>query len=90
MLIDVFFALLYMEDLHLDCPWCGLKFAVYSKDINCGIFRHGAINGEPLAPHASQNECENALKQPGVIGCCKPLKIIKKNDNYEAIQCGYE
>ncbi len=78
-----------MTDLHLECPWCGLKFAVYEQDINCGIFRHGAVNGQLLQPHASQAECEAALKQPGVEGCCKPIRVVKNNSEYHAEKCEY-
>lgn len=75
--------------LAFDCPHCQHKFVMAESDIACGIVRHGAINDEPINPHASKEQCEKYLTMPNVRGCCKPVKITKKDDTYIAEVCDY-
>ena len=59
----------------LECPHCGGGFLV--EELNCGIFRHGLhdATGTQLPPHASEDECRQALAAN--TGCGKPFQITK-------------
>ena len=60
------------------CPHCSGKIEIVS--LNCGIFRHAVnSNGVQLSPHASQAECEYALRS-GALGCAKPFRVIQTSD----------
>ena len=66
------------------CPHC--RDPIIIEQINCAIFRHGADkNYHQIPPHASREICVKLTK----FGCGKPFKIIRKNKDYEAIECEY-
>jgi hypothetical protein len=71
-----------MSDFVVICPHC--EVPVLIAEINCGIFRHGFLNGQQIPPHASKQECE-AYIQAGALGCCKPFKIVM----LKAVICEY-
>lgn len=75
--------------LAFECPHCAHKFVMLESEIACGIVRHGAINDTPIPPHASKEECEKYLRMPNVRGCCRPVKIVKKDNDYVAEICDY-
>ena len=62
------------------CPHCDGGIKIKTKDINCGIYRHGQRkdNLQQLPPHASQQECEYLLAP--ISGCGKPFQVIKDKD----------
>ena len=75
--------------LSFDCPHCCCQFVMSESEIACGIVRHGAIGDNPIPPHAPKEECEKYLQMPNVRGCCKPVKIVKKENVYCAEICDY-
>ena len=68
------------------CPHC-LHF-VWIEEINCGIFRHAIYkaSGEPINPHASEEECITLVQEGLVYGCGKPFKLNALN---EPLICDY-
>ena len=71
------------------CPHC--KDPIIIQKINCGIFRHGVVKqtGKQMKPHLDQSACEQLFNKNMIYGCGKPFKIIKKDDNLIATECGY-
>ncbi len=78
-------------DLIFECPHCKLQFMVNEKELNCRIFRHAVFkaNMEQINPHLPKKECDELVEKDLVIGCAKPSQIIKKGDEYVAIECDY-
>lgn len=64
-----------------DCPHCGGRVEVETKDINCEIFRHGVYRatGEAIPPHAPKAYCENVVAKNLIYGCGKPFRFDGKN-----------
>jgi len=58
--------------------------------ITCRIFRHGWIlsQNKQLPPHASKEECENAI-QIGLLGCGNPFELTQTKEGWVAIQCDF-
>lgn len=79
-----------MSLLEFKCPHCQLSFVVLENEINCGIFRHFRFfNGNELSPHASREECEQAVQQGG-WGCAKPLRILRNGEGVFIVEvCEY-
>ena len=77
--------------LTVNCPHCNQKIIIEEKDINCGIFRCGFLknNYKQLHPHTTKEERDRLIEHNLVIGCGKPFKIIKENNIYKLIECGY-
>ena len=73
------------------CPHCGLLCTTAIKELACHIFRHGydVVRKSQIPPHASLLECDKFANTKGVFGCCRPYKIIKKNQYYYADVCDY-
>lgn len=79
-----------MNFIYVFCPTCGGYVEVAENEINCQIFRHGAIkngNGEKLPPHASKEECERLLDP--VTGCGCPFRLVRADAEWIAVPCGY-
>jgi hypothetical protein len=56
------------------CPHC--SNSVWIEEVNCGIFRHAVYkNGDPVNPHASEEECNMLLRNDLVYGCAKPFRL---------------
>jgi len=67
-----------MEDYYIiNCPWCLGSVQIIKNQLNCCIFRHGTYkhNGEPMNPHASQQECEDLIQKKEIYGCGKPYRF---------------
>ena len=76
--------------IFLFCPHCDLLMEI--EKLNCCIFRHGIIikTNEQIPPHSNKITCDHLISNNLIIGCGKPFKIIKINDNeYSAIKCDY-
>ena len=57
------------------CPHC--MHYVWIEEINCSIFRHAVYkNGEPINPHASEEECNRLIREDLVYGCAKPFRLL--------------
>lgn len=71
------------------CPHCGSYVEILQ--INCGIFRHGALksNGEQINPHASRKFCTKLFRRGQINGCGKPFKLVTIDGTYSAIKCAY-
>ena len=78
-------------NLIVNCPHC-LEL-VLIEQLNCCIFRHGVFktNGTQICPHSSKEKCDHYIQHNLILGCGKPFKIIKNEDNneYKAIICEY-
>lgn len=69
----------------VECPHC--NHFIFIEELNCRIFRHACYkNGEPIPPHASQQECEELIKKELVYGCAKPFQILLDGS---VVKCGY-
>lgn len=70
----------------IECPHCHLL--VWIEEINCRIFRHAVYkhNGEPINPHASEEECTMLVAESKVDGCGKPFMLNEQN---QPVICGY-
>lgn len=68
------------------CPHC--MHYIWIEQINCGIFRHAIykVNGEPINPHASEEECNRLIEKGLVWGCAMPFRLNALN---QAEICGY-
>ncbi len=67
--------------MFITCPHCNSEIEIVQ--INCGIFRHAQYkDGRDFNPHASKEECDNALKN----GCAKPFEL---KDGI-AVKCEYK
>ena len=80
------------------CPHCKLLIEVEKNQINCSIFRHGyyfnivnekIILGNQLEPHASKEKCDFLIAENKIIGCGKPFRMKKNNDEYYVEICDY-
>lgn len=73
------------------CPHCNCNILIYEKEINCAIFRHAIYknNFTQINPHTTKEECEKLINSNKIIGCGKPFKLEKINNNYVAIDCDY-
>jgi hypothetical protein len=80
-------------DIVFECCHCKLLFIINENDLNCCIIRHASYKEDTTKPvncHLSKVECDKLVENDLVVGCCKPLKIIKNDDNtYSAIECDY-
>ncbi len=77
--------------LYFDCPHCGDLVQISKKELNCRIFRHGALRatGEQINPHAAKSDCDSLASTGQIYGCGKPFRIVQKN-NVETIEsCSY-
>ena len=80
-----------------DCPHCGLKIQMFDEDVQCGIFRHGALRVPPfkqLEPHSSKEICDISVRSGLYAGCCKPYQVkrlpyINKRLCYMINKCDY-
>lgn len=63
--------------MHYLCPHCGLWTQVAKADLNCKIFRHGVRidTGQPINPHASQEEVQSLIQAHGIYGCGGPHQL---------------
>lgn len=73
--------------LVFECPHCKVIILVYSRELNCRIFRCGIYksNGEQIPPHSDKKTCDDLFAQDLIYGCGKPF-IIKDN---KAEMCDY-
>ena len=70
----------------VECPHCHCQILI--EAINCRIFRHAVYkhNGEPINPHASEDECNRLVEEDRVLGCAKPFRL---NDQNQPEICDY-
>ena len=73
----------------ISCPHCN-EF-IFIEQINCGIFRNAVLIDtlEQINQHTSKEICDELFKNKKIIGCGKPFKIIKNNDNINITICEY-
>ena len=81
-----------------NCPQCDLYLEVEKSQVNCEIFRHGffyiqtprgIILTTQMNPHASKTECESLLHDNKIIGCGKPFRMVKEENEYSVVECDY-
>ena len=72
--------------MNVVCPWCDCQ--IWIEEVNCRIFRHAVykVSGEPINPHATEEECNRLLKEEIVFGCAKPFRLNEQN---ETERCEY-
>ena len=72
----------------LVCPHC--KEFIIIEQLNCGIFRHGVLkNGRQIEPHTPKDICDHYIQHNLIYGCCKPFRIIFKDNKFEIETCDY-
>lgn len=73
-----------MDDIIFECHHCELFFTI----IIHAVFKN---NMSQINPHLPKKDCEELVVNNLVIGCAKPLQIVKKDNsnNYIAIKCDY-
>lgn len=77
-------------DILFTCPHCNEQFIVNKEDINCRIVRHFIFkNGEPLNPHAPQEDCARVVREDLGYGCAKPSVLSYEGNNWVAKVCDY-
>ena len=72
--------------LIINCPHCFQPIII--EELNCRIFRHGALksNNEQINPHATEQECIYYKTNDLIYGCGKPFKI---NNDLQVEICDY-
>jgi hypothetical protein len=80
-----------MEYILIECPHCKEQIQIFKNEINCSIFRHAVFKDtmEQVNPHLSKDECERLKEADRVFGCCKPFKIVIKDNQYYGEICDY-
>jgi len=75
----------------IQCPHCNDYVYVFLNELNCQIFRHGIYkkNYQQIDPHLPKEKCDFLIQNNLIYGCGKPFKVIKENENYNAIICDY-
>ena len=78
-----------MSQLVLLCPHC--QEPIIIEELNCCIFRHGILkeSGKQIDPHSSKELCDYYISHKKIFGCGKPFQIVKFNNEYTAVVCGY-
>ena len=73
----------------ISCPHCN-EIIIIEK-INCGIFRHGIYKNtlQQIDPHLCKEKCEKLIYENIIIGCGKPFRIHKENNQWIAVICEY-
>jgi hypothetical protein len=76
-------------ELCITCPHCNEYILI--EELNCCIFRHGVLieSGKQIDPHSSEEMCNEYILHKKIVGCGKPFKIVKIENEYKAITCGY-
>ena len=76
---------------YLECPHCNCIVEIHQNEINCAIFRHGIYkhSATQMNPHASKEECDDAVQNNLIFGCGKPFRMVKDGDNYKLEICEY-
>lgn len=71
------------------CPHCFVPVQI--EQVNCAIFRHAVFknNGRQVPPHLCKEECEKLIQNDQVYGCCKPFRLVLKENEYVAEICDY-
>ena len=80
------------EDFYFfQCPNCESDIIVGKNELNCRIFRHGVYKNtyKQVDPHLAYEKCKELLENNKVIGCCKPFKIVSKDNKLFAEVCDY-
>jgi hypothetical protein len=76
-----------------ECPYndCKMKYMIEQKDINCAIFRCGYYknNYQQIHPHTTKDKRDSLIQYDLIIGCGRPSRMIKDNNIYKLIECGY-
>jgi hypothetical protein len=63
------------DELFFACPNCAGWCIVHRDDVQCAVFRHLAVNGEPVPPHSSLEDCRRLARLPGAQGCGAALVL---------------
>jgi hypothetical protein len=81
------------------CPHCDSYVQVAKNEVNCTIFRHGyfytktergdIVLTDQVNPHASKEECDMLVQAERVQGCCKPFRMVQKENGYVVVPCDY-
>jgi hypothetical protein len=71
-----------------ECPHCDMMIQVGIQEVQCKIFRHGAMKTntkDQINPHTPEKECDRLKENDLIYGCGKPFCI---KDMY-AEECDY-
>ena len=80
-----------MQEILITCPHCEQIVLIMAGEINCGIFRHAVLKstGLQVNPHETEEKCCILIQDKLVLGCCKPFRLVKKDDVYCGEICDY-
>jgi hypothetical protein len=60
-----------------ECPQCMCVFTIHESELACKIARHGVgLDGVPVNPHASFDECMRLLEDGRMLGCGCPVRFV--------------
>jgi hypothetical protein len=45
---------------------------------------------EQIPPHEPKERCEEWVKNPDIVGCCKPYEIVERNNGFWVQSCEYK
>jgi hypothetical protein len=73
------------------CPHCEGTIIVHHNELNCRIFRHGALkaNQEQMNPHCPKGECDRLVAENLIIGCGKPFRVEGEGVGAKVVVCDY-
>jgi hypothetical protein len=79
------------SDILFTCCHCNEHFIINTQYFNCNIIRHGVYKKTlvQINPHSSRSVCDELLENNKIIGCGKPLKIVKNEDTWVVEICDY-
>jgi hypothetical protein len=77
------------------CPHCSLYIQVHLTEVNCQIFRHGAMKiqnvlvGPQLDPHTPEEQCNKLIRDDLIYGCGKPYELYQSGSKWRVRKCDY-
>jgi hypothetical protein len=72
-----------------ECPQCMCVFTIHESELACKIARHGAnLDGVPINPHASWDECMRLLDEGKMMGCGCPVRFVSVDDRKYRVEKG--
>jgi hypothetical protein len=81
------------------CPHCEFYTMVGVNEVACSIFRHGSyfvrtpqgnvFQTEQINPHTPKNICDQLVAEGKIIGCGKPLKMVRRGEVFVVEKCDY-
>ncbi len=74
------------------CPHCDQMVQTICSEVNCRIFRHGAMiaGQQQLNPHLGKPECDRLAIEGLIYGCGKPYELYPNGSGVWSVRiCDY-